>query len=121
MDRADHREPNMGVQTFDGKKLTLKESNTGKNYLYADKMYRLYLLSEQFLLFAESTALAGREMTMASLHKQLDRLLELNDYPVFEGWKDYLFDHGDHISPRRSALFMARSALRDIRDGVRPC
>ena len=27
----------------------------------------------------------------------------------------------DHISPRRSALFMARSVLRDIRDGVRPC
>jgi hypothetical protein len=23
----------------------------------------------------------------------------------------------DHISPRRSALFMARSVLRDIRDG----
>ena len=27
----------------------------------------------------------------------------------------------DHISPRRSALFMARSVLRDIRDGGRPC
>jgi predicted homoserine dehydrogenase-like protein len=27
----------------------------------------------------------------------------------------------DHISPRRSALFMARSVLRDIRDGVRAC
>jgi hypothetical protein len=27
----------------------------------------------------------------------------------------------DHISPRRSALFMARSVLRDVRDGVRPC
>ena len=27
----------------------------------------------------------------------------------------------DHISPRRSALFMARSVLRDIRDGARTC
>ena len=27
----------------------------------------------------------------------------------------------DHISPRRSALFMARSVLRDIRDGERAC
>jgi len=27
----------------------------------------------------------------------------------------------DHISPRRSALFMARSVLRGIRDGGRPC
>jgi len=27
----------------------------------------------------------------------------------------------DHISPRRSALFMARSVLRDLRDGRRSC
>ena len=27
----------------------------------------------------------------------------------------------DHIDPRRSAFFMARSVMRDIRDGVRPC
>ena len=27
----------------------------------------------------------------------------------------------DHISPRRSAFFMARSVLRDIREGMRPC
>ena len=27
----------------------------------------------------------------------------------------------DHISPRRSALFMARSVLRDIRDGAQAC
>lgn len=30
------------------------------------------------------------EMTMDSLHRQLDRLLDLNDYPVFCGGKDYL-------------------------------
>lgn len=27
----------------------------------------------------------------------------------------------DHISPRRSALFMARSVLKELRDGVRRC
>ena len=27
----------------------------------------------------------------------------------------------DDISPRRSGLFVARSALREVRDGVRPC
>jgi len=27
----------------------------------------------------------------------------------------------DHIDPRRSAFFMARSVLRDIRSGVRAC
>lgn len=92
LDRADHREDNMGVQTFDGKLPTLQEAKTGKNYLRSDELYRLYLLSEQFLLYAESTALAGRQMTMESLHNQLDRLLRLNDYPVFDGWRDYLKD-----------------------------
>ena len=27
----------------------------------------------------------------------------------------------DHIDPRRSAFFMARSVMRDILSGVRPC
>jgi hypothetical protein len=27
----------------------------------------------------------------------------------------------DHIAPRRSTFSMAKSVLRDIRDGVRPC
>jgi drug/metabolite transporter (DMT)-like permease len=27
----------------------------------------------------------------------------------------------DHIDPRRSALFMARSIMRDIRDRILPC
>ena len=27
----------------------------------------------------------------------------------------------DHLDPRRSAFFMARSVLRDIRSGVRTC
>jgi hypothetical protein len=27
----------------------------------------------------------------------------------------------DHIDPRRSALFMARSILREVREGVRAC
>jgi hypothetical protein len=27
----------------------------------------------------------------------------------------------DHIAPRRSAFFMEKLVLRDIRDGVRPC
>ena len=27
----------------------------------------------------------------------------------------------DHIDPRRSSFFMARSVLRDIRDGVQRC
>ena len=89
MDRADHREDHMGVQTFKGKEPVTSEVVVGKNYLSRDELYSLHLLSEQFLLFAEASALRGNKMTMGSLHNKLDRLLEVNDYPVFEGWKNF--------------------------------
>jgi len=92
LDRANHKEPNMGVQIFAGKLPTLAEAKVGKNYLSSEELYRLHLLSEQFLLYAEARALAGQKMTMKSLHQQLDRLLTLNEYEVFEGYKDYLRD-----------------------------
>lgn len=90
IDRADHLVESMGVQTMRGDFPTFEEVKAGKNYLKSDELYRLHILSEQFMLFAEGTALAKREMTMQSLHLQLDRLLILNDYPVFSGYEDYI-------------------------------
>lgn len=90
LDRADHHEDNLGLLSMDGDAPTLKDAQIGKNYLRQDELYRLHLLSEQFLLFAESTALAQKKMTMQSLHDQLDRLLTLNNYPVFDGYKDFI-------------------------------
>ncbi len=92
MDRAHHTSVNMGLHTLKGNSPTLADATAGKNYLTPDELYRLHMLSEQFLLYAESTSLAGKKMTMESLHRQLDRLLTLNDYPVFEGYKDYIKD-----------------------------
>jgi hypothetical protein len=98
MDRANHAEENMGLQTFDGDVVTLTEAKIGKNYLRKDEIYRMHLLSEQFLLYAESTALRGKKLTMKILHNQLDNLLKLNDYPVFDGYKDYLKDKAaEHV------------------------
>ena len=99
LDRADHSVENMGVFSMEGTFPTKKEVLAGKNYLKPDELYRLHLLSEQFLLFAESTALSGKTMTMKSLHAQLDRLLTLNDYAVFSGYTDYIKDEAlDHAS-----------------------
>ncbi|HGM7400471.1 MULTISPECIES: RhuM family protein [Serratia] len=92
LDRASHTEENMGMYSMKGTFPTKAEVQSGKNYLKPDELYRLHLLSEQFLLYAESTALSGKTMTMASLHAQLDRLLTLNDYAVFPGYTDYIKD-----------------------------
>lgn len=90
LDRADHSDANMGLQTFNGAVPTPKEALVGKNYLKESEVYRMHLLSEQFLLFAESTSLAGKNMTMKILHEQLDKLLEINGYEVFNGYSDYI-------------------------------
>ena len=75
LDRAGHEYENMGVLSFDGFLPTKAEVKIGKNYLDATEIYRMHLLSEQFLLYAESTALMEKEMTMKTLHDQLDTRL----------------------------------------------
>nr|WP_244980520.1 RhuM family protein [Acetobacter thailandicus] len=90
LDRADHTVENMGLCSFDGAVPTMRDVKVGKNYLHPEELYKLHLLSEQFLLFAETTALRGQKMTMTSLGEQLDRLLLLNNYPVFDGYQDFL-------------------------------
>jgi hypothetical protein len=114
LDRADHRAENMGVQTMRGEVPTLEEVKTGKNYLKSEELYRLHLLSEQFMLYAESTALANKEMTMESLHRQLDRLLELNDYPVFSGYEDYIKEEALSHARQELGLFKKRRKIEAL-------
>lgn len=111
MDRVNHKDENMGVHTFQGEIPTLQEATTAKNLLDKEELYRLHILSEQFLLYAEATALAGRRMTMASLHKQLDRLLDLNDYPVFPGWKVFLKDEAERHAKQELTLYKKRKKI----------
>lgn len=90
MDRASYKEDNMGLISFKDLWPSKQEVKTGKNYLTENELYRMYLLSEQFLLFAESSALMNKTLTMKDLHEQLDKILEVNGYPVFSGYTDYI-------------------------------
>lgn len=110
LDRADHKAESMGMQTIRGDFPTLEEAKTGKNYLNSDELYRLHLLSEQFMLYAESTALTKRPMTMSSLHGKLDALLIFNDYPVFSGYEDYIKEEA--ISHARQELGLYKKRLK---------
>lgn len=111
MDRADHREDDMGVKTFSGKMPNVAEATVGKNYLEDDELYRLHLLSEQFLLYAEASALRGTPMTMASLHNKLDRLLEVNDYPIFDGWRNYNAETAKRHAKAELVLYKKRMKI----------
>lgn len=114
LDRADHLDENMGLQSMKGERPTLEDAQTGKNFLQESELYRLHLLSEQFLLYAESTALAGRKMTMKSLHGQLDRLLTLNNYPVFDGYKDYIKNEAMKHAKIELGLYKKRKKIESL-------
>jgi len=110
LDRANYKSQNMGMQAIKGTSPTLEEAKTGKNYLNNEELYRLHLLSEQFMLYAESTALTKRPMTMASLHGKLDALLIFNDYPVFSGYEDYIKEEA--VSHARQELGLYKKRLK---------
>lgn len=114
LDRADHTNPNMGMQSINGAVPTKGEVVIGKNYLKESEIYRMHLLSEQFLLFAESTVLAGKNMTMNVLHSQLDKLLELNGYDVFEGYSDYIKEHAVGHAQQEYDKFLEIKKLEHI-------
>ena len=110
LDRANHKSENMGMQAVKGENPTIEEAKIGKNYLNNEELYRLHLLSEQFMLYAESTALTKRPMTMSSLHGKLDALLIFNDYPVFSGYEDYIKEEA--LSHARQELGLYKKRLK---------
>ncbi len=114
MERANFMSENMGLQTIKGANPTLEDAKSGKNYLRPEELYRLHILSEQFLLFAEATALANKRMTMQSLHNQLDNLLRLNDYQVFEGYQDYIRDEAIRHATIELGYYKKRKKLETL-------
>lgn len=106
MDRAGYKEDNMGLVSFKELFPSKQEAKVGKNYLTKDELYRMYLLSEQFLLFAESAALMRKNLTMKDLQEYLDDLLKLNGYPVFNDYKDYIKDQAMEHAEREYARFV---------------
>lgn len=114
LDRANHQSDNIGMQTLKGVYPTAEEAKTGKNYLNNEELYRLHLLSEQFMLYAESTALTKRPMTMNSLHSKLDALLIFNDYPVFSGYEDYIKEEAINHALQELGLYKKRLKIESL-------
>tara|TARA_R110002094_G_scaffold5874_11_gene14871 strand:+ start:382 stop:633 length:252 start_codon:yes stop_codon:yes gene_type:complete len=47
----------------------------------------------------------------ASLHNKLDRLLEVNDYPVFDGWRNFNAETAKKHAKAEFALFKKRKKI----------
>ncbi|HEY0220035.1 MAG TPA: RhuM family protein [Afipia sp.] len=119
LDRADHKEPNMGLQSFAGNMPKIDEAKIAKNYLGPDELFVLHILCEQFLLLVESKALRQQKMAMKDLAKKLDDLMKVNDYPVFAGYKGkYDKDLAMKHATEEYARFLVRLKKDDVRQIV---
>lgn len=80
--RINSQEHNAGLTVFAGTKPTVKDAKVAKNYMLEDELRRLYLISEQFLSFAELKMANKVTMRMADWQKKLDEMLLFNEFKV---------------------------------------
>ncbi len=86
-ERADAEKLNMGLNTWKSDKIRKSDVSIAKNYLTEEEIKALNLLVEQYLAFAESQALARKEMYMKDWIKKLHDILTINE-------KEILLDAG---------------------------
>jgi hypothetical protein len=109
LDRADHRKPAMGLTDMSGDYPKRKDIDTAKNYLNEDELYSLHILCEQFLLFVESKAIRGQTMTMSELSAKFDELIQVQGYPIFTGYKEYLVQRAKTHAHREYDAWLERT------------
>jgi hypothetical protein len=117
LERADHRKPAMGLTAIRGDVPERSDAEIGKNYLMEDELYSLHILCEQFLLFVESKAIRGQQMTMRQLAQKFDELLEFQGHAVFSEYREYLVQKAKSHAQREFDLWRERvkSVPRDQR------
>lgn len=83
--RADPEKPNMALTSWKGERVRKGDVSTAKNYLTADEIGELNLLTTAFLDFAELRARNRQQTTMADWVAQTDRFVSFNERPVLQG------------------------------------
>jgi hypothetical protein len=82
--RADSSKPNMGLTSWEHKKIRRPDTLIAKNYLTEEELTALKGLLEQYLVFAETQAKRKIPMRMIDWIKKLDGFLELNERNILE-------------------------------------
>ena len=72
-------------------------------------MYGLHILCEQFLLFVESEAIRGLQLTMVDLSSKFDELILVQGHPVFSHYDSYLAQKAKSHAQREFDLWRERT------------
>ena len=108
LDRADHKLPSMGLTAMKGNSPERADIGVGKNYLLKDELYVLHILCEQFLLFVESKAIRGHQLTMAQLAEKFDELLAFQGHAIFPGYHDAIATQANAHAQKEFDLWRER-------------
>jgi len=82
INRADAKQPNMGLTSWRGPKVRKADVEIAKNYLGEKELLTLNNLVEQYLLFAEGQAMRRTPMYMKDWIARLDAFLTLNERDI---------------------------------------
>ncbi len=85
LDRADAKQPNMGLTTWAGSHVIKADVGTAKNYLRDDEIGELNRIVTMWLDFAEDQALRRKEVFLKDWSEKLDAFLNFNDRQVLVG------------------------------------
>jgi len=82
MQRADARQPNMGLTNWPGDSIKKEDVTVAKNYLTDAELDQLNRIVNQYLEFAELQAMNRKPMHMADWQAKLHGFLTLNDREI---------------------------------------
>lgn len=80
--RANADEPNMGLTTWGGARITKQDTTIAKNYLTQEELEHLNRIVTAYLEFAEVQAMNRNPMTMQAWIDKLDAFLNLSDRDI---------------------------------------
>lgn len=80
--RADADQPNMGLTSWTGDRISRREAAIAKNYLSHEELGVLNRIVSAYLEFAELQAMRQRPMTMRDWITKLDEFLRLSDHDI---------------------------------------
>jgi hypothetical protein len=103
MNRANHTQPNMGLQTWGGQKITQSDAVIGKNYLTRRELEMLHGLVNVIAFSLKQYE--ARHATMAQWERYIDAQIELTFERVLIGWGNYSPDEAKDHARREYAAF----------------
>ena len=103
--RADATQPNMGLSSWQGRRVLRRDVGTAKNYLDADEIDTLNRITVMFLDQAEFRAQRRRSINMGDWGRVLDTFLHQTELPVL--------DHAGSVS-HESALEHANDEYEEF-------